>query len=155
MDQELPKGFIVRVGEDGKIVVTYKIFPGILKDLLFFAVAAVAGCLVLRTNLRFALLLFAFAAFALIMLWMGFRKLEFSPTDGSFTYRSGPVGGKVKIDEIATLDADQLGNNAGSFALIAADRDGKAHNLFRYLNETEAKALLEWAVQNIERYQAK
>jgi len=150
MDQELPRNFIIRTREDGSVVVTCKIFPGILKDLAFFAVAAVAGCLVLRRDLRFALFLFAFAAFALIMLWMGFRKLAFSPTDGTFTYRSGPTGGKMKIDEIATLDADQLGNNAGSFAVIATDREGKTHNLFRYLNENEAKALLDWIVQRIE-----
>ena len=151
MDQELPKGFVVTEREDGRIAVTYKVFPGILKDLLFSGGAAAAGALLLRVDLRFSLICFAFAVAGLVVLWMNsMRKLEFFPGDGTFTYRCGPVGGKVSADDIATLDAKQLGQNAGSYALIAESREGKAHNLFRYLNEEDAGALLNWTIRKIE-----
>ena len=151
MDQELPKGFVVTEREDGRIAVTYKLFPGVLKDLLFSGGAAAAGVLLLRVDLRFPLICFAFAVAGLVLLWMNStRKLEFFPGDGTFTYRCGPVGGKISADDIATLDAKQLGTNPGSFALIAEERDGKTHNLFRYLKGDEAEALLKWTVRHIE-----
>ena len=152
MDQELPKSFVVTEREDGRIAVTYKLFPGVLKDLLFSGGAAAAGVLLLRVDLRFSLICFAFAVVGLAVLWMsGMRKLEFFPGDGTFTYRCGPVGGRIMADDIATLDAKQLGQNAGSYALIAESREGKAHNLFRYLKEDEAAALLDWTVRHIEK----
>lgn len=150
MDSELPEGFVAKAREDGSIAVTYRLFPSIVKDIFFAAVAGGAGCFLLRHDLRLALLCFALAAILLGGLWMSIRKLEFFPGDGTFSYRSGPVGGKVAAEDITSLDAVQLGKNAGSFALIATDREGRDHNLFRYLNGTEANALLEWTVRHIE-----
>ena len=150
MEPELPKGFVVTAREDGGIAVTYKLFPAILKDILVAAAAAGAGGLLFRSAFQLLLFCFALAGFMLVFLWMSVRKLEFDPGDGTFSYRSGPTGGKVAASDITTLDAVQLGRNDRSFALIATDREGEDHNLFRYLDETEAKALLDWTARNIE-----
>ena len=149
MEPELPKGFVVTAREDGGIAVTYKLFPSILKDILVTVVAAGAGCLLFRSAFQLSLFCFALAGFMLVFLWMSVRKLEFAPGDGTFSYRSGPTGGKVAAADITSLDAIQLGRNARSFALIATDREGRDHNLFRYLDETEAKALLDWTAGKI------
>ena len=89
------------------------------------------------------------SALMLAGMWMSVQKLEFSISDGTITWRRGPGRGKVAAADIVTLDAIQLGENARSFAVIAGDREGKNHPLFRYLDEEEAKALIGWIVRQI------
>ena len=147
--EQLPPSFVVNVLDDGTLIVTRKIWKSLLLELLLAVGAGIGGYLMLHVALRLALLLFVIAVFILAGMWMNVQKLEFSISDRIFSYRSGPSGGRIATEDIVTLDANQLGDNAKSFALIAVDKEGKSHNLFRYLDENEAKALLKWIVQRI------
>ncbi|MBQ6474210.1 MAG: hypothetical protein IJJ33_19645 [Victivallales bacterium] len=143
---QLPPGFVVNVREDGTIVISHKIWKSLLLELLIAVGSTTGGYLLFSSAFQLAMLLFALAVLMLAGMWMNFQKLEYCISDGTFSYRRGPSGGIIAADDIATLDAVQLGDNADSFAVIAVDRDEKSHDLFRYLKEDEAKALLDWIV---------
>lgn len=146
---QLPSGFIIEIRADGTAVISRKIRKTLLAELLIAAGSVIGGCLLLRSAFRLAMWLFALAALMLAGMWMSVQKLGFSVSDGTITWRRGPGRGKVAAADIVTLDAVQLGENARSFAVIAGDREGKNHHLFRYLDEDEAKALIGWIVRQI------
>lgn len=149
-DHQLPSGFIVTVPSDGTTSIAHKKSP-FPWELLIAAGAFAGGWFMLsHRDFQFAIILFGLAALMVAGMWTGIQKLEYSISDGTFSFRRGPCRGRIAADDIVSLDADQLGTNAKSFAVVAIDRDSNAHHLFRYLDESEAKALLNWVARQIE-----